>query len=71
MWFKLFEKTPLATVLIVSSETKKTVKISFKKSIFFENAAFGSFRGLSRGSIKLLIIIATRINPSKILFASK
>jgi hypothetical protein len=46
------------------------VKISFKRRIFFASSESGSFNGLSSGSIKLLKMIATKIKPSKILFAS-
>jgi hypothetical protein len=70
MWFKLFLKTPLAMVLIVSSVTKMAVKISLSRLIFFASSELGSFKGLSSGSIKLLKIIATKIKPSKILLAS-
>jgi hypothetical protein len=71
MWFRSFEKTPLAIVLMVSSDKKKKVRILLINSIYLVDFAFGSFRGLSKGSIKLLMIIATRTNPSKILFGSK
>jgi hypothetical protein len=58
-------------VLMESSVKKKRVKKVFIISILQVEIAFGSFRGLSKGSIKLLIIIAIRINPSNILFGSR
>ena len=65
---KLLKKNPLAMILMVASIRKHRVKKIFILAINLVLWAFGSFNGLSRGSMALEIRISTRIILSNHLF---
>ena len=57
-WLRLLTKTPLAMHLIVSSNEKKSVNMTLRNSMSLARDDSGSLRGLSKGSIRLLAMMA-------------